>query len=397
MLYLKHVCIRHEDNAFNYNIIKQIKEFYDERDKNEVLYRNVNNFTNEINVFDYMVGLQNALHKEYNVFPEYNPDGLGLIFKLYKIVYEQPSLNSESFNDLDTENFTKILIQTNNILYKIINKIFSKNLKENLFGTNVDILNTLKQNNLYILCISILSLIKKNKDEQYIISKLIPPVLYHALIKYINQDNNNQENDEETTILKHADKFQYQAGGSYVDNLCKKIYKNESEYLFCSLNRNLFEKMLTIIIKNNNKQKPENELRKRNKRRNLNLVHKLIYTIIFKSKVPIEMLDSNYSIEHLIPFSSKYEGEIDLDRIGNLFPICIDYNKKRGNRHINNYQEICPVYFNTFISKLCDINTYNNIIDYNNKKAFIKNNNLYDELCNKNEKYIIDFIIDYIF
>ena len=344
-----------------------------------------------------MVGLQNALHKKYNVFPEYNPDGLGLIFKLYKIVYEQPSLNSESFNDLDTENFTKILIQTNNILDKIINKIFSKNLKENLFGTNVDILNTLSQNNLYILGISILSLIKKNKDEEYIISKLIPPVLYHALIKYINQHNNNQENDEEITILKHADKFQYQAGGSYVDNLCKKIYKNESEYLFCSLNRNLFEKMLTIIIKNNNKQKPENELRKRNKRRNLNLVHKLIYTIIFKSKVPIEMLDSNYSIEHLIPFSSKYEGEIDLDRIGNLFPICIDYNKKRGNRHINNYQEICPVYFNTFISKLCDINTYNNIIDYNNKKAFIKNNNLYDELCNKNEKYIIDFIIDYIF
>jgi hypothetical protein len=394
MLYSNNIILK-PDNNNNFKLIQQIKSFYDNRDKNEVLCNSNNNnsFTNTINIFDYMVGLQNLLNKENSIIPEYNTNGLGLIFKLYKIVYNKNCLDNTCFNDLDTEYFTNILINMNNILANIFNKLFSNKLNNRLFGNSCMISRHFKKNNLYILCTSILSLLKNNYDNEYIINNLIKPVFYHMLIKYIPKTD---EYNEEITILKDMDLLKYEAGGSYIDNQCKRIYKSEPHYLYNNINEELFIKILSKIIYHSNNITNE-KLRVRNKRKSLNFVHKIIYSIIFKTKVPIDWLITEYSIEHIIPFSSAYEGELDLDRFGNLFPISLYHNKKRSNKNINLYNDICPEYYNTFIKKLCDDIEYNNIIEYNNKKPVIINNKLYEDLCYKNEKLIIDIIIKYLF
>jgi len=393
MLYSNNIELK-QDNEINYKILKEIIKFYNKRDENEVLFNNRNNFTKEINIFDYMVGLQNYLHNEKKVIPQYDSYGLGLIFKLYKTVYNKYVLNNESFEELNTENFTKTLVHMNNILSDIFNIIFSKNLNDKLFGSSSDMSKHFKKNNLYILCVSILSLLKNNKDDKYIIFNLIKPVIYHTLIKFIP----NQDKDcEITTLLKDKDKFKYEAGGSYIDNLCKKIYKNDPEYLFTSMNKGLFEKLLKKIIIFEIKNISHEKLKKKNKRRSLRLIHRIGFSIIFKKNVSIDWLKSEYSIEHIIPFSTSYDGEIDLDRIGNLFPIPLDYNKKRNNKHINEYKNICPEYYDRFIKNICNEDIYNSIIEYNNRKPNIIDNDKYNSMCNKNEEAFIKILLDYLF
>ena len=41
------------------------------------------------------------------------------------------------------------------------------------------------------------------------------------------------------------------------------------------------------------------------------------------------MLDNEFSIEHIMPNSSEWEGELDKDRIGNLIPIISEINSQR--------------------------------------------------------------------
>jgi len=381
------------NNIVNNNLIQEIKKFYNKRDENEVLFNPSNNFTETINIFDYMVGIQNLLHKEKNIIPEYDSNGLGLIFKLYKVVYNKTVLDNKSFDELNIEYFTETLINMNNILGHIFDICFSDKLNDKLFGSSINISRNFKKNNLYILCTTILSLLKKGKDNQYIIDNLIKPVIYHILFKYIP---NIDEDNDEYTVLREKDRLKYEAGGSYADNLCKKIYKNDPEYIVTLITKTVFKKLLNIIIYNTKNLSYVN-LKKRNKRRTLCIIHKIIYSIIFKTKVPIDWLKNKYSIEHIIPFSSVYENEIDLDRYGNLFPVRLDYNKIRGNRHINRYKDICPEYYDIFIKKICDEKEYDNIVLYNNNRPNIIDNNIYVEMCKKNEEIIINIILDYIF
>lgn len=383
--------IKLEDNDINYCIMREIKSFYDERDRNEVLFNETTNFTQTINIFDFMIGLQNLLHIKNNIIPKYNSKGLGLIYKIYKILYNKKALNADSFYEFDTESFTIILVHMNNILIKIFDLIFSNRLNDRMFGSPKNITNHFKKNNLYILCITIISLINKNYDDDYIIKNLIKPVLYHILTKNIPNDD-----DDENTLLKDKDKFRYDAGGSYIDNLCIKIYKNDPKYIFALINKTLFRDLLKKIIFKKNNVSYET-LKNRHKRRPLNFIEKIIYSIIFKQNVPIEWLDSEYSIEHIIPFSSKYENMIDLDRIGNRFPLRLDYNKKRNNKHINIYKTICPEYYDIFIKKICNTEKYDSIIVYDNNKPIIKDINLYNTMCIQNETIFMEVILNYVF
>ena len=51
------------------------------------------------------------------------------------------------------------------------------------------------------------------------------------------------------------------------------------------------------------------------------------------------MLDNDFSIEHIFPNSSDWDGEIDKDRTGNLIPIISTINCSRQNKHIDAYKE----------------------------------------------------------
>ena len=204
----------------------------------------------------------------------------------------------------------------------------------------------------------------------------------------------NEEEVNSSKIYIGQDRLQPQAGGGFIDSICKKILNNP-QYLLDSINKNLLKDSLEIAIKYYNK--PSKRKAKGSKRRVLNIFHKILYSIIVRLTTPINMLNNTYSIEHLIPFSSRYIGEIDLDRIGNLFPIPLEYNKKRGNRSITEYSKICKEYNDSTISNIINNQEYDSVVNYEGNKPTIKDITKFEDMCNVIEKRYIDKCIKFLF
>jgi hypothetical protein len=129
------------------------------------------------------------------------------------------------------------------------------------------------------------------------------------------------------------------------------------------------------------------------KRRPRKFFEKALIYYYYKTRVPTEFLTNKFWIEHICPFSCVWEGEIDIDRLGNILPI-IDYlNRKRSDKHITEYakHETRP-----FIRHVDDIipNTelYDTIVNHTGVSANSKNAHpritdagKYNEMCQRNE------------
>ena len=145
-------------------------------------------------------------------------------------------------------------------------------------------------------------------------------------------------------------------------------------------------------------RKLENDKNKNDKRRKLKFFEKTIMFYYYKEKIPTNMLDNKFSIEHIMPNSSEWEGELDKDRTGNLIPIIDKINIQRGNKHIKSYKkkqegkEFCE-----FIKDIIpNDEVYDNIIQHD-RKPIINNNEKYNEMCEKNEKKYKENFINCLF
>ena len=87
------------------------------------------------------------------------------------------------------------------------------------------------------------------------------------------------------------------------------------------------------------KRKLDNNKNKNDKRRKIKFFEKTIMFYYYKGKIPTNMLENEFSIEHIIPNSSEWDGELDKDRTGNLIPIISTINSQRGNKHIDSYNK----------------------------------------------------------
>ena len=95
-----------EKNVINYQILEKIKKYYSLRDQNEILSNDVIVTLENINIFDYFIGLQDTMKDKCKYLKEYNAKGLGYIFRLYKIMNSVETISKDSFNDFKHEDFT---------------------------------------------------------------------------------------------------------------------------------------------------------------------------------------------------------------------------------------------------------------------------------------------------
>jgi hypothetical protein len=384
------------DNEITFNIKQEIKKYYSERDEGEILQNDYKINDNKINAFDFMIGTQNYYFKITNgIISKYDAKGLGLMFKIYKTIYKKDNITENSFEDFDAEKFLNNIDIMAKILLNINNKICNKNINDKIFGISNNINKLLKKNNQYIVCISILSCLKHKTNNENIINNISKAIIYHILCKFLPKNID----EEYLNKLKDYDKLKYEAGGGFIDNVCWNIYNKNPELIYIKLNKKLFQDLLNILFSRYNN---EIFLDKKRRRRKLNIIHKIIYTFIHRSLLPSMFLKEQYSIEHLIPFSTNYDNKIDIDRIGNLIPIPLDYNIKRGNKTIRTYKEIDKSFYKSFIRNICSYDDYNNIIEYqkdksNRDKPYMISNEGYTKLCEKNEKMYIDIIINDLF
>ena len=377
------------DKIFKTELEESIKEYYNNKASDEVLNCYIyDQEKDKINAHDFIIGFQNLCSKKYKFIDKTDIEGLSLFFKLYKSEYL--SYNN-TFTSKNVNEFKETIIYTCKILNQLISSIFTDKINNKLFNnTCQDKLQTLKKNNLFMIISCIIGYKKKDTDDSIIIKSLEKCLLYHFMISDVKDKDKREE-------FKKNDSITYRAGGGFIENCTKNLLSNP-ESISNKLNKILFNELLVQLFTETNtpyERKLPNGNNKNDKRRKIKFFEKTIMFYYYKEKIPTNMLDSEFSIEHICPNSSEWAGELDKDRSGNLIPLLSSINSSRQNRHIKEYYNtIDGENFCKFIKSIIPIEEqYNNIVSHDNKIPKIINNDLYNNICQENEnEYIKNFI-----
>ena len=378
-----------DDSVFKAELIKSIIEYYTEKSEGEILNCYQYNPNDTINAHDFIVGFQNLLSNKYKFIYKTDVDGLSLLYKVYELLNGSYTFTTNSVNE-----FIKKINTACEILHKITQSIFTEKINAKLFNTTCHKkLETLKKNNIFMILSSILGFTNKNTDISIIKNHIEKCLLYHFMVSDL-------KNSEKREDFKNYDSISYRAGGQFIENATKKLLANP-ELISIRLTRELFSDLINYLyLETNNPyvRKLENGKNKNDKRKPLIFFQKTLMFYFYKEKIPINMLDNDFSIEHICPNSSEWDGELDKDRTGNLIPIIASMNSLRGNRHINCYSS--DKQGSQFCNLIRDIipsqDIYNRMI-YHEKKPFIQDNELYDMMCHTNEERYKQNFIDCLF
>ncbi len=381
------------DHVLKCKIVTEIKGYYDNRGCDEVLetYSMELDFNMEISAYDFIVGFQNYCSKEYNIIDCFSPDGTSLFFKIYGYLYG--SIEKECFTEPNVNDFIDKILFACSIICEAYRSIMPVNINDSLFNktSKNDSCKLIAKNPTTILFISVIAN-RSKMSSNALIKNVRLVVMYHILC---NQKYLKIQTEEEIKVIKTYDKMEYIAGGAYIDNLCKTIIEHDNTRIFC-ISKESFEYLLRENLKSSLNERTYDEERVSNKRRQLNFLDKILVSNYFNKKMPNCYLKEKYSIEHISPYSSIWDGVIDINRIGNLFPTLDKINTSRGNSNLDIYFNSKNIDFTKFIKELLPGN-YNEINIQNGRKTNMTDINKYNEYCVNNENMYIKTLIDDIF
>ena len=383
------------DVQLKHKIIDKIKLFYDTRGNNEALqkYEMILDYNININAFDFIVGFQNYCSEKYSVIHEFDTSGLSLFFKLFKSLYKSIDICKvkDVYKNENIKEFIEDVEYSCNILNLAYSSIFHENIDETIFNKSA-IKNKLliKKNPMLIILISNIANKKQNVkiDKKNLINDNKKCIIYHFLS---NKKYLKDVSDKDLASINDEDKIEYKDGGSFIDNMCNNILYKDSRKIF-NISKEKFENLLKKNLKSHINENTHEVERKKNKRRKLNLLDKILIANYWNRNIPNKLIDNRYSMEHIIPYSSLWEGKIDIDRLGNIFPTLEEINSKRSNKSLSIYKDEYPIFYEV-VKSLLQTDKYFNIISYENKKNNIKAIDNYNTMCKKNEElYMFDLI-----
>lgn len=391
---------------FRSELAQEITEYYNKKAEGEVLicYK-FDPEKDKINAHDYIVGFQNICSKKYKFLCKIDcktdtADGVLLFFKLWEAIYG--GYTADTFTNQNVNGFILEIQHACKFLNQLISKIFNEKINTKLFNKSCqEKINGLKKNQLFMLMACIIGY---NKTDIPIIQQqngVEKCLLYHFMVSDVN-DSDKKNHFQTFDIINPK------GGGAFVENVTKKLLCNPNT-ISNKLNKELFQELIsTLCVETNNphlrkiedgKNKGKN---KNEKRRTLKLFEKILMFYFYKQHMPYSILDASFSIEHIIPNSCDWDGELDKDRTGNLIPILGTMNSSRGNRHIDEYRKTDEgASFCEFIKDIIprdDI--YDQIVSYDPKskpKPKIKNIGLYNQMCDKNEETYRQQFINLLF
>ena len=378
------------NKPFERGLFQFIKDYYQDKLDLEVL--DCYEFKEEnMNAHDFIVGFQNLCNNKYSFIDKTDVDGLSLFFKLWKTLYNSfiGTFTTENVND-----FIEKIYYSCDILKDTIYNIFTDTISNKLFNNTCQAkLKTLKKNNLFMIISSIIGFKKKNEKKNVIVKHIEKCVTFHFFVGDIKDKDSRED-------FKNNDSITYMAGGKFIENITKNLLSNPN-IISNKLTPELFDKLLNQLFNESNSpyvRKLDNGKNKNDKRRKIKFFEKTLMFYYYKQKVPINLLNNEFSIEHIMPNSSEWNGELDKDRTGNLIPIISNINSQRGNKHINLYKKTEEgKKFSEFIKDIIpNDEVYDNIIQYD-RKPIIANNVKYNEMCENNEKKYKENFISCLF
>ena len=382
------------DKLFELELKGHIKQFYLERTEDEVLTCYTYDENKDIiNAYDFMVGFQNYSHNKCSLIDKTDNDGLSLFFKIYKTIYKigfDISFTTENVNE-----FIFYISKTISLLEQIKTNIFMEKLVGNgkIFDGCNKKLSSLKKNNMYLIIIAIIGYIKNNTPEDNILRSIEKCLVFHFFV-------NGIEDKEKREAFQLHDSILYQAGGAFIDNKAKDFLKTPT-----LISDKINKEIMTEVVKYLNNENIKNKLYetrangkdKNDKRRSRKIHEKFLIYYYYTNKVPREFLKNTFWVEHLFPFSSSWDNEIDIDRLGNIIPIIDTLNKERSNKHINEYRRLDKSKFLKYIDIIPQNQIYDEIVTHKDMKPHIHNSEKYNDFCCSNETILINCFLEHLF
>ena len=385
-----------EDAVIKTEIIMSIKQFYIEKNEGEILngyFFDENK--DKMNGYDFMMGFQNYAHNKCPLLIDKpDNDGLSLFFKLYKTMYKGSFENTLTHTNINE--FISKIKQALYLLIKIIDSMRMETLTScsKSFDSCNKKLFSLSKNNVYLVIITIIGFFNQSVDEKVIVKSIEKSLLFHFFVSEIS----NKEKKDELHII---DDIFYQAGGSFIDNQADKFYKSPHLFSERIKEKHMIDVINTLIqenIKDKIYETRDNGKDKNDKRRTRKFHEKALWYYYYTNKVPIEYLKHTYWIEHIFPFSSYWEDTIDIDRMGNIFPIIDTLNNKRNNKHISEYKKQEEGKYIQFVNDIIPkYEDYDAIIDHTEKKPHVVDAAKYNDFCSRNEKVLTTNFVKYLF
>ena len=379
-----------QNNVLHSAIKDELVKFYNKKSKDEVLVCYQFDLNEKINAYDFMVGFQNYANKQCFLIEEVDDSGLPLFFKLYKTLYSDNYENS--FNDDNINNFTGKIIKAIEKLNLIINEIVTDNLNgnsSNIFEACNKKMHSLKKNNVYLILTGIIAYVERNEPDNILKKNIEKCLLYHFFVQDISDTATRTSFQVSDTIL-------FNGGGTLIDNKADNIYKNP-DLLHKDITKELMVSLLKTLLNENVKSSyrhlPSGK-KKKDKRRSRKFYEKTLIYYYYKQHVPTNLLNNTFWIEHIFLFSSLWDGQLDIDRLGNIIPIIDFLNAKRSNKHISEYKKYDSTGFIKFINMIIpDHDTYDSIISHNSRNPAIINVEKFNNYCEKNEnEYVTSFL-----
>ena len=367
------------------NIKNALETYYLKKSDNEALECYKFNINENINAHDFIVGFQNYSHTQCNLIEEINNDGLALYFKIYKILYggyENEHFTTNNINDF-IDKINKVLL----ILNEIEKSIFTDIFKSSAFIDGKKTTFDLKRNKMYLIICAIIGYINKNILSMDIQKSITKCLLYHSIVREL-------KTKDEKINFSVNDTITYKSGGNFIDGKAREIY-DDPDIISKKITKEIMEKLFMKLLEENNNPINYDE---DNERHKLKLYEKTLIYYYYKTRVPTSICKNKFSTEHIIPFSSRYNDVLDINRLGNIISIVDTLNCQRGNKHIKVYKKYDS---NNTLKLLNDIfslhDKYDEIVNHDNKHPIISNNDKYNNFCNKNEETYIENFLEYFY
>lgn len=388
---------RIRDGVFVSKIKKKLIQYYQDMSKDEALTTHHFNPENEnINAFDFLVGTQKMLADEFSFIKDFSISGKekSLVLRLFESLYgsEQKNFTSHTVNEfVDTiQKHLKLINDSFNGIHFYSKKQKKGKLIEKLISPDEDAIKSISPKSLCYIIAAIMEFKNNGESEENIKKYIKRVILFHYILK-------NAKSREIKDKYKEFDSLGYEPGGAYFTAHFKKILKNPEDIL-SKLSKSIFEELLKDLMNEVNtpheRYLPSGKL-KNNKRRKSRVFEYILYSYYISDNVPLKELDAKYSMEHISPFSSLYDNDIDLDRFGNIFPVALKQNIDRSNKHIREIKSSLPYLKNMIV--IPSDEEYDSYMEHENKKAYVKDTEKYNEICNNREKIYIDTFLNKLY
>lgn len=385
------------NKSIKIEIEREITKYYKKISDNESLdcYNYIEG--EDLNAYDFIIGLQNYCNEKYKFIESSDDNKLSTFFKLYKELYGFTSFTTDNVND-----FIVTIIYVCEILKEIQSIIFTNLIDDKLFNTKCKKkIITFSKNHLYMILSCIIGFYRKKTERSLIIKEIEKCILYNLICS----DIKSKDYKEGTALtikdyFKSFDTLQCKAA-CYSNTIAKKLYKNP-ETINDKLSKDKFNELLNqYYIENNTPHErylPDKKKYKCDKRRKRRFTDKILMFYFYKENVPVNMLKEKFNLEHIFPNSSEWKGNLDKDRLGNLFPIIATLNFQRQNKHIKTYRTSKHSAFCKFVNDFIPSDLeYDEVIKTDGKKVIITDNDKYNFICKRNEEIYKNNFIECIY